>query len=184
VPDEAIHSFSDGRVEGGFEIGGEAFGPLRADGGFAFLRDEALTVDVGRAGCLLREEALFVFAAVRVLRPKLGLGDRGAAKGFEGIDGGAVGATAFSLDSEAVLGGVIGEEIVVIGDDKVGDGAAEVGEEACAAIAVAYDSAGDDGEPWDGIVAAALGELFGEALGPVGAAELSTVGGEIFEAGR
>ena len=155
-----------------------------ADRGFAFLRDEALTVDVGGAGGFLGKEPLFVLAAVRVLRPELGLRYGGAAKGFKRVDWRAVGATAFGLNAEAVLGGVLGEEVVVIGDDKVGYGAAEVGEEARAAIAVAYDSARDYGQPWDGIVAPALGELFGEALGPVGAAELPAVGGEIFEAGR
>ena len=79
----------------------------------------------------------------------------------------------FALGAEVEGLGELGE-VVVVGVDEVGDGAAEVGEESGRwRSREPRMRAGDDGQVGDGIVAAAADELFAEGGGPVGqAAEL------------
>ena len=183
VPDEAVHAFGEGLVEGGFEVEAEGLVPLVADGGHAFGGGERLAVDVGGGGGFLDEEAVLVGAAVLFGHgPVFGLDDGGGAEGFEGVEGRAVGTAGLALDAEAE-GFAEGGEVVVVSVDEIGYGAAEIVEEAGAEVAAADYAAGDDGEIGDGIVAAAFDELFAEGGGPVGAAELPRVGGEVFEGG-
>ena len=52
--------------------------------------------------------------------------------------------------------GAIGEAVVVVFGDEVGDGAAQIEEESVAEVAAGEDAAGDDGQIGDGIVAAAV----------------------------
>src|SRR5258705_11509154 len=72
--------------------------------------------------------------------------------------------------------------MVVMAVDEIGDSAAKVGEEPRAQFTAADDSPTHYGKIQHRIVASALPELFAKIACPVRAAQLPTVGGQIFQA--
>src|SRR5260370_35461735 len=72
--------------------------------------------------------------------------------------------------------------MIVMAIDKMGDGAAKIGEESCAELTAADDSPTRYGKIQHRIVASAFAELFAKVASPVGAAQLPAVGGQIFQA--
>ena len=76
MPNQTIHTFGKGLVEGGLEIHAERFVPLIADGGHPFGRGERASIDMGRARALLNEEAVGIAGAMFARHgPVLGLRD-------------------------------------------------------------------------------------------------------------
>src|SRR5260370_528571 len=72
--------------------------------------------------------------------------------------------------------------MIVMAVDEIGDSAAKIGEESCAEITAADDSPTHYGKIQHRIVASALAKLFPKITCPVGAAQLPTVRGKIFQA--
>src|SRR6202051_4108928 len=72
--------------------------------------------------------------------------------------------------------------MIVVAVDKIGDGAAKIGEESRAEFAAADDSPTHYGKIHNRVVASALAKLFAKISCPVGTAQLPAVGGEIFQA--
>ena len=127
MPDEAVHAFGEGLVEGGFEVEAEGLVPLVADGGHAFGGGEGLAVDVGGGCGFFDEEAVLVGAAVFFGHgPVLGLDDGGVERKVSRPSKGAPwGPPDSHLDAEAE-GFAEGGQVVVVSVDEVGHGAAEV----------------------------------------------------------
>src|SRR5215471_2395248 len=133
MPHDSIEPFADGLIEGRLEVLPDRFFPMRSDGGHAFGGHQRFAVGMGRARTLLDEKALVVtYAMAWRARPEFHLRESADAEGFQGIERGAVGPAGFRMDSEAVLRGGFGERPIMLVDDEIGHGAAEVVEKAIA----------------------------------------------------
>ena len=181
VNDEAVDAVEELLVGGGLEGRGRP-GPGRGGGGHGFGGGEVLTVDVGDRSGL----AIVGVVAELLLVDAGRLGPHGAHGHFVELldfhavgDKGAAALVGFAVVAHAALMQRGFQLAVVFVGDQVGDGLAEVPEEAVAGFGAFHHVSGEDGHPGQRIVAAALFELGDHVVGPVLRAGLPTVGDDV-----
>ena len=144
--------------------------PLRPDRREPFGADDRLAVDMGRTGGLLDEEAILVAGPVRRGHPEFAHRPVAAPVTFQAIQRPGVRTGGFGLDAHAVPVGQSGHRPIMVVGHTVGNGAAEIGQEAVAGVATIDDAAGEDWQPGAQVVAPAPVELRRESRGPIDAA--------------
>ena len=183
VMHEAVDSFTEGDVGRRFEFG-RSFLPVRPDTGECFGHHPTLAVDVGSGGRLLAIGVLIgPFARVTRL-PELAHRNVTVSEILQRVhrhDLGPTRSAGLGMDADATSAGQFGETGIVILRQTIGDGLAQVVQEAVGDLGTAHRVAGQHRQVRSGIVTAVLLKLVEEISRPIGQANFPTIIVQVLE---
>ncbi len=144
--------------------------------------DDVVAVGVRGGRGLLDEEAVFVADAV-LPRPRPELAHRRVvpAEAALGVNRHRVRPAGFGMNQQAVPVRVVAEKLVMIVNRQVAERLAEIEQEPVALFAAVDDPSGDDRQPRQQIIAAALAKFRAQRRRPVDVFDFPTVRVEIFQ---